>query len=265
MAAVTICSDFRAQENKVSHCFHCLPIYLPWSDGTRCHDLSFWILSFKPAFSLSSFPFIKRLFSSSSLFAIRAMSSAYLRLLIFLPAILIPACASSNPAFCRMYSAYKFYSFCIRESQASLFQTVLAPDTNHWGGFQKDSRLSFWGVQMPRMLIHCVVQWRCGRVGDKCRVSTGIPVPKERRSVLWGKGGKVLTMTFMSRVFPDGPSGKNLPASSGAIRNSSSIPGSWRSPGEENGTPFQYFFLENSMDERSPDRTTVSSTCPSCP
>ena len=28
-------------QNKVCHCFHCLPIYLPWSDGTRCHDLSF--------------------------------------------------------------------------------------------------------------------------------------------------------------------------------------------------------------------------------
>ena len=26
---------------KVSHCFHCFPIYLPWSDGTRCHDLCF--------------------------------------------------------------------------------------------------------------------------------------------------------------------------------------------------------------------------------
>ena len=38
---VTICSDFRAQENKVSHCCHCFPIYLPWSDGTGCHDLSF--------------------------------------------------------------------------------------------------------------------------------------------------------------------------------------------------------------------------------
>ena len=25
----------------VSHCFHCFPIYLPWSDGTRCHDFSF--------------------------------------------------------------------------------------------------------------------------------------------------------------------------------------------------------------------------------
>ena len=29
MAAATICSDFGAQENKVSHCFHCFPIYLP--------------------------------------------------------------------------------------------------------------------------------------------------------------------------------------------------------------------------------------------
>ena len=32
---------FWSQENKVCHCFHCLPIYLPWSDGTRCHNLSF--------------------------------------------------------------------------------------------------------------------------------------------------------------------------------------------------------------------------------
>ena len=24
-----------------SDCFHCFPIYFPWSDGTRCHDLSF--------------------------------------------------------------------------------------------------------------------------------------------------------------------------------------------------------------------------------
>ena len=38
MAAVTICSDFGAQKNRVWHCFHCFPIYLPWSDGTGCHD-----------------------------------------------------------------------------------------------------------------------------------------------------------------------------------------------------------------------------------
>ena len=48
--------------------------------------LVFWMLSFKPTFPFSSFTFIKRLFSSSSLSAIRVVSSAYLRLSIFLPA-----------------------------------------------------------------------------------------------------------------------------------------------------------------------------------
>ena len=79
-----------------------------------CHEVMgpdammfiFWMLSFKPTFSLSSFTFIKSFFSSS-LSAVRVVSSAYLRLLIFLPAIWIPACASSSPAFYMMYSAYK--------------------------------------------------------------------------------------------------------------------------------------------------------------
>ena len=80
-----------------------------------CHEvmgldamiLVFWMLSFKPAFSLPSFTFIKRLFSSSSLSAIRVVSLAYLRLLISLLAILFPACASSSLALCMIYSAYK--------------------------------------------------------------------------------------------------------------------------------------------------------------
>ena len=66
----------------------------------------FWMLS-QLFHSLSSFTFIKRLFSSSLLSAIRVVSSSYLRLFIFLPAILIPAWASSSLAFCMMYSAYK--------------------------------------------------------------------------------------------------------------------------------------------------------------
>ena len=41
MATVTICGDFGTPKNKVYNCFHCFPIYLPWSVGTRCHDLSF--------------------------------------------------------------------------------------------------------------------------------------------------------------------------------------------------------------------------------
>ena len=39
-------SDFGAQENKACHCFHCFLIYLLWSDGTRCHDLSFFNVEF---------------------------------------------------------------------------------------------------------------------------------------------------------------------------------------------------------------------------
>ena len=68
---------------------------MPWSQ----------MLSFKPSSLLSSFTFIKRLFISSLLSAIRVVSSAFPRLLIFLTAILIQACASSSPAFLMMYSA----------------------------------------------------------------------------------------------------------------------------------------------------------------
>ena len=46
MAGVTICSDFGAPQNKVCHCFHCFPMYSPWSNGTRCHDLSFLNVEF---------------------------------------------------------------------------------------------------------------------------------------------------------------------------------------------------------------------------
>ena len=75
-------------------------VRMPWSLFSEC-----WALS--QLFPLSSLTFIKRLFSSFSFSAIRVVSSAYLRLLIFLPAILIQACASSSPAFHMMYSAYK--------------------------------------------------------------------------------------------------------------------------------------------------------------
>ena len=83
-------------KNKVCHCFHCLSIYCHEVMGPVAMILVFLMLSFKPVFSLSSFIFIKRLFSSSLLSAIRVLTSVYLRLLIFQPAILIPACASSS-------------------------------------------------------------------------------------------------------------------------------------------------------------------------
>ena len=60
MAVVTICSDFGDQENKIWHCFNCFPIYLPWSNGTRCHDLSF-----------SNIEYLSQLFNSPLSFSSR--------------------------------------------------------------------------------------------------------------------------------------------------------------------------------------------------
>ena len=92
-----------------------------------CHEvmgpdamiLAFWMLSFKSAFSLSSFTLIKRFFHSSLLSAIRVVLSAYLRLLILLPAILIPAWDSFSLSELLLIGQqflqiknYKFYTKC---------------------------------------------------------------------------------------------------------------------------------------------------------
>ena len=92
-----------------------------------CHEvmgpdamiLVFWMLNFKPILSLSIFTFIKRLLSSS-LSAIRVVSSMCLRLLIFLPVVLIPACASSSLAFHKIYSAYKLNKHSVCKTTYSL-------------------------------------------------------------------------------------------------------------------------------------------------
>jgi len=75
--------------------------------GLDAMILVFLILSFRPAFSLSSITCIKRLFSSSLLSAIKVVSSTYLRWLIFLLAVLILACNLSSLTFHMMCSAYK--------------------------------------------------------------------------------------------------------------------------------------------------------------
>ena len=78
-----------------------------------CHHHFFFFLfnvEFHASFftSLFSFTLIKRLFSSYLLSAIRLVSSAYLRLLIFLLLVLIPAsCDSYSLVFPMMYSSYK--------------------------------------------------------------------------------------------------------------------------------------------------------------
>ena len=106
MAAVTILSFESRKIQSVT-----VSIFSPsiCHEGMELDDmiLVFGMLRFKAAFSQSSFTFIKRLFSSSLLSASGVISCAYLRLLIFLPAILIPAWASFSPAFYTMYKLNK--------------------------------------------------------------------------------------------------------------------------------------------------------------
>ena len=104
---IPVPSDFGAQEKKMYHCFHFSPFtmkcwdQMPWSSFSEC-----WVLS---QLFHSSLSFLSRDSSSSLLSATRVVSSAYLRLLIFLPAILIPACASFPPTILHdgLFSAYK--------------------------------------------------------------------------------------------------------------------------------------------------------------
>ena len=107
MAAVTVHSNFGAQENKICHCFHFFPFYLSQSDGTRCHDLSFLKIEFLS--QLFCFPLSPS--SRGSLVPLHFLPlewyHLHIRLLIFLLAILSPACDSSSPAFHMMYFAYK--------------------------------------------------------------------------------------------------------------------------------------------------------------
>ena len=59
-AAVTIHSDFRDQEEDTCHCFYLSPSICHEMMGQDAMILVFLMLSFKPAFSLSSFTLIKR-------------------------------------------------------------------------------------------------------------------------------------------------------------------------------------------------------------
>ena len=110
MAAIIIWVTLEAKKrNSVTTSTFSLPICLAviGLDAMILVFFFFLIFSFKPALSLSSFTLIKSLFSYSLLSAIRVVSSAYLRLLMFLLPILIPACNSSSPTFLMMCSVYR--------------------------------------------------------------------------------------------------------------------------------------------------------------
>ena len=100
VAVFMVHNDYGTQEKKICHCSHFSSIICYEMKGPDAMMLVFWMLSFKPVFSFSSFTFIKRFFSSCLLSSIRVV-----RLLIFLLVILIPAWYSSrgHVAWCTLH------------------------------------------------------------------------------------------------------------------------------------------------------------------
>ena len=133
-----------------------------------------WMLSFKPVFSLSSFIFIKRLFSFSLLSVIRVVSSVYLRLLIFLLAVLIPAYASSSLAFRMMYSA------CKLNKQGDNIQPWHTP-------------FPIWNQSIIPCLVLTVASWSVYRFLRRQVKWPGIPISwRIFYSLLWSTQSKAL-------------------------------------------------------------------------
>ena len=151
MLAVTGLSDFGSPRKSVTIAIVSPSIYHEVM-GLDAMILVFWMLSFKPVFSFSSFTLIKRFFSSSSLSAIRVVS-AYPRLLVFLPSTLIPACDLSSPAFLMMCSVYRL------NKQSDNKQTCNIPFS--------------------------ILQISCSIQGSNCCFLTHIQVSQETGKMVW--------------------------------------------------------------------------------
>ena len=113
-------------------------------------------------------------FTFTSLSAIKVVSPAYLRLLIFLPAILIPAWASSSPAFLMMYSAYKL------NKQGDNIQPWRTP-------------FPIWNESVFPCAVLTVASWPAYKFLKRQVTWSGIPISwRIFHSLLWSTQSKAL-------------------------------------------------------------------------
>ena len=155
------------------------------------------------------------------------MSPAYLRLLIFLLAILIPAYASSSPAFVMMDSAYKFNNQC--------------DNTQPWY-----TPFPIWNQSVVPWPVLTVASWPAYRFLKRQIRWSGILISfRIFHSLLWSTQSKALEFPVLFLGFPSGSDSK---ASAYNVGDLGSNPGLGRSSGEGNGNLLQYSCLENSMD-----------------
>ena len=166
MAAVTICSDFGAQKNKVWHCFHCFPIYLPWSDGTGCHDLSFLNVEFEANFFTLLFHFHQEALYFFFTFCHKDGVICISEVIDISPSNLDCTCASSSPAFLKMYSACKlnkqsdniqpWCTPCLIWNQSCVSYLVLTVAS--WLTYKFLRRQVRWsGIPISFRIFHCLL------------------------------------------------------------------------------------------------------------
>ena len=164
--------------------------------GQDAMILVFRMLSFKPTYSLCSFTFIKRLFSSS-LSAITVVLSVYLSLLLFLQAILISACASPSLVFCMMYSAAaaaaKSHQSCPTlcypidgSSPGSPVPGILQAGTLEWAAMYSAFKLNKQGDNIqPWRTPFLIGTSLFSMSSSNCCFLTGIQISQEADQVVW--------------------------------------------------------------------------------
>ena len=172
MASVTICSDFQAPKINSLTVSTVSPTICLEVIGLDAMVFVFWTLSLGQFFTLlfhfhqEALPF---LFTS-----IKVVSFVFLRLLIFLLAILIPACSSLSPAFHKMYSTNKL---------------------NKWGDNIQPWRTPFW--IWNQSIVPCpvltVASWPAYRFLKRQIKWSGIPISfRISHSLLWSTQSKAL-------------------------------------------------------------------------
>ena len=130
MAAVTICSDFGAPKNKVWHCFHCFPIYFPWSDGTGCHDLRFLNVELSANFFTLHFHFHQEAFEF--LFTYFAPNNQNCIMLLWSESI----CTGNVCSIGTQYYVFKKHQLCCNGFKSPLLLCTLGvPKLNTWPKF----------------------------------------------------------------------------------------------------------------------------------
>ena len=108
------------------------------------------------------------------------MSLAYLRLAVFVPEFLIPVCASSSPAFCMMYSAYKL--------------NKQGDNTQPW-----HTPFSIWNQSIVLCAVLTVASWAVYRFLRKKKGTLVFPCLEEFSNTIPKKGNNKECLAFQSQ------------------------------------------------------------------